>query len=105
MSDTSENKRLSPEDPVDEATLVALARLRDVRLTLGAQLMDLELQKIQLLSSVKRIDEQNQRMFDEILVSRGLPPGTAVELDGPSGRLKVIRPEPAEAPATPKETP
>lgn len=91
MSDNDEKKRLTLEDPVDEATLVALARLRDVRMGIGSQLIDLELQKVQLLGSVRRIDEQNQRMFDAILVDRGLAPGTTIELDGKTGRIKVLR--------------
>jgi hypothetical protein len=89
----SEDKRLTVDDPVDEATLSSLAKLREVRLAIGAQLIDTEMQKIQLLGSVKKIDEQNQRLFDAILTERGLPIGTVIELDGQTGKLKVLSSE------------
>lgn len=94
MSEETDKKRLTPEDPVSAAELEGLARLRDVRMSIGAQLIDLELQKVQLLGSVRRIDEQNQRIFDTLLVDRGLPPGTTIELDGKTGKIKVLHQEP-----------
>lgn len=85
-----EKRRLTPEDPVEKGHLLQLAQLRDARMAIGQQLLDLEQRKIQLLAVAKRIDDQNQRLFDSLLVDRGLAPGTPIELNGETGKISVI---------------
>jgi len=86
-----EQPRLTLEDPVTKEQMTQLAQLRDAKGMVAAQMLDLEQRKIQLLAAAKRIDEQNQRLFDGILVDRGLPPNTPVELDGPTGKLSLMQ--------------
>lgn len=98
MSDekaNGEKRRLNPEDPVAKEHMTQLAQLREARLAIGQQLLDLEQRKIHLLAVAKRIDDQNQRLFDSLLVDRGLAPGTPIELNGETGKITVLN-KPAE---------
>jgi len=94
MSD-EKPKRLSPDDAVNGETLQQLRQLHDARLHLCERAVDLEQERIQALAAIKRLDDQKQRVFDAILVERGIPPQTQVEIDGRTGKLRVVsQPEP-----------
>lgn len=96
MSDTTEKpKKLSPEDPVAPETLQQLRQLHEARLHLCERAVDLDQEKIQVLAAVKRLDDQKRRVFEAILVDRGLSPQTQVEIDSRTGKLVSIeQPEP-----------
>ena len=90
--------------------MLALEELANARSQMAERLLVLEQQKVPLLASAKRIDEQKTRVFDQVLTQRGLPPGTPCEIDFKTRRVKLIGgPQPAvapqEAPAEPQETP
>lgn len=96
MSD-EKSKRLTLEDPVVGETLQQLRQLHDARLHLCERAVNLEQERIQILAAIKRLDDQKQRMFDSILVERGVPPQTQVEIDGRTGTLRMIsQPEPTK---------
>jgi hypothetical protein len=84
---TNEKRSLTPEDPVDAETLAQFARLQETKQHLALVLTQLELDKIEILRSVSRIDEQNRRLFETCLVDRGIPPTNDIEIDSKTGRL------------------
>ena len=88
---SNEARQLTPEDPVSPETLEQLAKLVDARGQMADHLLDLEQRKIQILASVKRIDEQHARLIESVLVDRGLLPTDPVEIDTKTGRLKILR--------------
>jgi hypothetical protein len=101
-----EPTKLTVEDPVAPEVLKALADLRDSRLRIGDQVLDLEAEKVRLMVAVRQIDAEKQRTFEKILMDRGLPPTFPVEIDGQTGKIKPLapvpqpKPEQAELPAS-----
>jgi hypothetical protein len=100
MSD-EKPKKLTLEDPVSPETLHQLRQIHDARLHLCERAVDLDQEKIQVLAAIKRLDDQKHRVFEGILVERGLPPQTQTEIDGRTGKLRLI-PQP-EPPVEPQE--
>ncbi len=84
---TTEKRSLTPEDPVDAETLAQFARLRETKQHLAMVLTQIELDKVEILRSVSRIDEQNRRLFETCLVDRGFPPTNDIEIDSNTGKL------------------
>jgi hypothetical protein len=105
---TNEKRSLTPEDPVDTETLAQFARLQETKQHLAMVLTQLELDKVEILRSVSRIDEQNRRLFEACLVDRGIPLTNDIEIDSRTGRLvhkrgleeavEQAQPEAAESP-------
>lgn len=91
-------KRLTADDPVERDVLEQLRELQESRSRIADNLLDLEQSKIQLLASAKRVDDQRGRIFQAILVSRGLSPALSVEIDARSGKLILDDPPPSPSP-------
>jgi hypothetical protein len=85
-----ENKRLTIDDPIDEETRGRFYSLQDARLRTGDRLLDLELEKIKLIRSVSAIDNERQKLFERVLIERGLPPNQTVTIDSTTGKIEVI---------------
>lgn len=102
--------RLTPSDPVPGAVLAQFEELSQARMRIAVNLLDLEQEKIRMLAAAKRVDEQKQRLFEHVLVERGLPPNTQVEIDR-GGRIHLMQAQqaaqepPAEAPPAESEAP
>ena len=90
MSD-EKPKKLSADDPVAPEMRQQLRQLHDARLHMCERAVDLDQEKIQVLAAIKRLDDQKHRVFEAILVERGLPPQTQVEIDGRTGKLKPLQ--------------
>jgi hypothetical protein len=88
---TPEPKKLTPNDPVPAEVIKRFHDLEEARGNIGLQLLSLEQNKIRLLAVVHQLDEQKQRMFEQVLMERGLPPETQVEINS-TGVLKVLNP-------------
>ena len=101
MSDDKDNgegtRKLSLEDPVAPEVLQQLGQLQVARVELADRNVMLDNEKIQLLAAIKRVDDQKTRLFEAILVERGLAPRTEVEIDRRTGKLKLV-PQPESPP-------
>ncbi len=95
-----EAKRLTTEDPVSPETLAAFQQILGARQNIAMELMALEQLKIQLLAGNKKLQEQHDRLFQAILVERGLAPQTPAELDAKTGKITVVH-----VPQSPPEVP
>jgi hypothetical protein len=84
MSD--ENKK-TINDPVDPETVKQLADLTAARYDAADALLELEQRRVTILVSAKQIDDEKARVFNRILLERGLPPGTPIEIDGQTGQI------------------
>ena len=85
-----EKKRLTPEDPIDGETRARFTSLQDARLRTGDRLLDLELEKVKLIRSASAIDNERQKLFEKVLIERGLSPNQPVTIDSVTGQIKVI---------------
>ena len=88
MSDTSE-KKLTVNDPVPTDLLKCIGELTGARYDLADRLLDLEQQRVGILVSAKQVDDEKARVFNKILMDRGLSPGTPIEIDGDTGAITV----------------
>lgn len=103
MANEPEKKpTLTLNDPVDAATLKRIGEIQTRRYQLGDMLLDLEQEKVRILVEGRKLDDERQRLFANVLTSRGLAPSVPVEVDPESGKislLKVNGAAPTEAPA------
>lgn len=87
MSD--EPKKLTVSDPVDADTLQKFAEIAKAKGNIGHRMLSLEQEKVSLLRAASQLDVEERKLFETILISRGLGPNTAVSLDGSTGQLTV----------------
>lgn len=93
MSNESE-KKLTINDPVDPETLKQLAAVHDARTQLALQLLEMEEEKVRLLVAARPLREERAKLFEKILIDRGLPPSFQVDIDLTNGRLYPLAPLP-----------
>lgn len=110
MSDQSTNgttTRLTTNDPVSQDQLNRLRLLQDSHQDIADRFLVLEKEKVKLLAASRRIDDEKQRVFESILIERGLAPDASVEIDASSGMIKVFAQtsEPAQKPAPAQSPP
>ncbi len=105
---SEETTKLTPNDPVDLATRKRLEDLNATRYDVADKLLELEQEKVKVLVAANRIDEERNRIFEKILMDRGLAPTTPIEIEAQTGNIRLLRPIAAppgaapEAPETPK---
>jgi len=92
-----ESKRLTVDDPVDEETRGKFTALQDTRLRIGERLIDLELERVKLIRSASAVDNERQKLFERVLIERGLAPNQTVSIDSATGQIKVITQDELEA--------
>lgn len=89
---SEETKKLTPNDPVDAATRKKLEELGAARYDVADKLLELEQEKVKILVAANRIDEERNRIFEKILMDRGLPPTTPIEIEAQTGNIRLLRP-------------
>ena len=99
MSD--EAKKLTPNDPVDASTRKKLEELGAARYDVADKLLEIEQEKVKILVAANRIDEERNRIFEKILMDRGLPPTTPIEIEAQTGNIRLLRP--LQTPPAPPE--
>lgn len=85
-----EKKRLTVDDPIDDETRARFTALQDSRLRVGDRLLDLELERVRLIRSASAIDNERQKLFERVLLERGLSPNQPVTIDSGTGQIKVL---------------
>ena len=92
MSDQTESNqpKLTLADPVDVETLRKFQQLQSSRFQVAENLLSLEQDKIRLMRAASNIESERQRLFEGVLIARGLPPNYPVEIDAKTGAMKPI---------------
>lgn len=102
MADEKKIETVPANTPVSEELLLKLQQLQQSRLHISDQLLDIELTRVKLLAGAQRLDNEKLRTFEGILLERGLPLNTVVEIDGGTGAVRFPNAQPtAEAEPTP----
>jgi hypothetical protein len=99
MADQTQTPKLTPTDPVDEETMKKLSELHEARLKIADRVLDLEAEKIRLMVAVRQVDMEKNRIFEKVLVDRGLPPGFPINIEGSSGKIQLLAAVPEGQPA------
>lgn len=92
MSDQNESNqpKLSIADPVDAETLRKFQQLQASRLQVAENLLNIEQDKIRLIRAASNIEAERQRLFEGVLLARGLPLNYPVEIDAKTGAMKPV---------------
>ncbi len=94
MSDQTQTESNQPKltlaDPVDAETLRKFQQLQLSRTQVADNLLNLEQDKIRLMRAASNIETERQRLFENILLVRGLPPNFPVEIDAKTGVMKPV---------------
>lgn len=89
---------LSPSDPVPPDVLAKFSELDSARYELGFRLLELEQERVRILAAAHQVDQQRQRLFEQVLIERGLEPGTPVSINDKTGELKLLNRKAEAAP-------
>lgn len=102
-----ESRQLTLADPVDPETLAKLSEVENAKLQVGAQLLELEQDRVRLLAAAHRLEEQRMRVYEKILIDRGVTGHEPVEIDAETGAINLMRPGAQEAasPESPEDPP
>lgn len=87
MSD--KDTKLTLDDPVDPSVLEKLDQLDLTWSALAHKNAILDRDKIQIMASMKRVEEERVRVFEALLIERGLSPNTLVNIDPATRLIKV----------------
>lgn len=84
------NVALTPTDPVQPDVLAQFSELDSARYELGFRLLELEQERVRILAAAHQVDQQRQRLFEQVLVERGLQPGTPISINDKTGEIKLL---------------
>jgi hypothetical protein len=88
-----QQKRLTLDDPVGKESLDKLAELETTEINTALQLMAIKQEEVKLLAVGRRIEDERHRLFEKLLIDRGLAPNTPATIDSTSGKITVVRPQ------------
>ena len=94
-------KRLTMDDPVGKETLDKLAELEGAEVNSAMQLMALEQEKVKLLAVGRRVEDERHRIFEKLLMERGLAPNSPATIDSTTGKISLVRPPQITVPQGP----
>lgn len=86
-------EKLTIQDPVDPETLQQFTALDSARYDIGDQLLDLEQERIKLLAAAHQVDAQKKRLFERVLVERGLDTSAPVTIEFKTGMISLVKPK------------
>jgi len=84
--------KLNADTPIDAETLRKFEELEGAKAGIAEQFLALEQSRIRLLTAAGQVDTQRRRLYETVLVSRGIDPTTPVEVNGETGVIKVLKP-------------
>lgn len=64
-------------------------------------LMDLEQEKVHVIAVGRRIREEKNKIFQKLLMERGLPPSASMSIDKDTGRITLQEPQVVPPPPAP----
>jgi len=84
-------KKLTLDDPVDPETLGKFSNLQQARMQCAERLLDLEQERVRVLRAAASVDAERQKIFEGVLLSRGLPPNFPVTIDAQTGKMTPVQ--------------
>lgn len=90
---SEEKKTLTLDDPVEPETLAKFNEFQLAKQQLALQLLALEQDKLEILRAAKRVEDQDQRLFEAVLVARGESPKMLVDINGETGKITRMDPK------------
>jgi len=78
------------DTPVSQEDLAKFAQLQGARLQIAERILELEQEKVRAMRAAANVDSERQKLFEKVLVERGLSPGFPVEIDSKTGQIKPV---------------
>lgn len=78
------------DTPVSQEELAQLGNLQNGHIQVANRIVELELEKVQLLRTITALQGQKDRIIETILTERGLPKDTKVEISAQTGDIRPI---------------
>lgn len=90
MSDQEQQPQITADTPVSKEELQQLDLIGRSRSDAANHLASLELEKVAILRVLRDLDVERDRLYSQILATRGLNPGSKVRIDGKTGAIAVL---------------
>ena len=88
---SEETKRLTMDDPVGTETMTKLQELQDAEIDTAMMLKSLKQQEVQLLATDRRILAERHKIFEVVLMDRGLAPNTPATINADTGKVELVQ--------------
>lgn len=89
-------KKLNLNDPIGKEALDKLAELEAAEVNTALNIKALRQEEIKLLAADRRIQDERTRLFQKLLMDRGLAPNTPAQIDRETGRIVPMPQQPVE---------
>jgi hypothetical protein len=93
----TETRTLTVNDPVDQDTLDRFAQLDMSANQVCRRVGDMELERVRLVRALATLDSERSKLFEKILMDRGLAPTTVIHINPQTGEITMDSP-PVENP-------
>ncbi len=91
-NENAAQKRLTMDDPVGKEVLDKLAELESAEINASLQLMAIKQEEVKLLAAGRRIEDERHRIFEKLLIDRGMSPQAPATIDQTTGKISLVRP-------------
>lgn len=88
-SNQEQPKTLTVNDPVEKEVVQQLAEMERARMQLVDRNAYLDLEKDRTLGALRGLESQHRKIYEKILLTRGLDPTTVVQIDE-DGKIEVM---------------
>jgi len=95
MPTENDDVRIPQNTPVSQEVLSQLDHIVKFRTQLSIEGIDIDLRKVQILATIRRLDQQRDEIFNKILTERGFAPGTVIEIDPKTGAFEMAEDKPS----------
>jgi molybdate-binding protein len=89
MDQNTTPENLTVSDPVDQDTLERFAQLDYSASQIGRRFVDMEMERVRLVRSCASIEQERTKLFEKVLLDRGLAPNTVVHINPQTGEIKT----------------
>jgi len=97
----SDEKKLTISDPVDGEILKRFEALQVLRDQLANRNLEIDQEKVRIQRAAAQVEGERQKLFESVLIARGLPPNFPVEIDSKTGVITTKEEIPSiEAPTS-----
>lgn len=81
--------KLSIKDPVEPEIIEKFRLLENARSECANNMLNLEQERVRILRVANSIDSERKKLFEAILIDRGISPAHPASIDGKTGLVKL----------------
>lgn len=89
VTEVEPKKQLTVSDPVDPQTLQALGQITEAMTDAAHRGMELDIERVRTVRQYNQLDVEKNRLFERVLLERGIAPTTPVTIDPKTGVITI----------------